>query len=81
MSATGDALHEARQGGRREAWRAQTAAARPNQGDCEQAVGSDEIWDKATSALREALGAKGWEYDVDEGGGAAHVCGRRVACG
>jgi len=47
----------------------------------DKAVGSDEIWDKATSALREALGAKGWEYDVDEGGGAAHVCGRRVACG
>jgi len=36
----------------------------------DKAVGSDEIWDKATSALREALGAKGWEYDVDEGGGA-----------
>jgi len=36
----------------------------------DKAVGSNEIWDKATAALREALGAKGWEYAVDEGGGA-----------
>eukprot|EP00271_Cylindrocystis_brebissonii_P023535 TRINITY_DN980_c1_g1_i1.p1 TRINITY_DN980_c1_g1~~TRINITY_DN980_c1_g1_i1.p1 ORF type:complete len:815 (-),score=161.91 TRINITY_DN980_c1_g1_i1:345-2789(-) len=36
----------------------------------EKAVGSAEIWDKATTALREALQDKGWEYAVDEGGGA-----------
>jgi len=36
----------------------------------EKAVGSDEIWERAESALRVALGAKGWDYQVDEGGGA-----------
>ena len=36
----------------------------------EKAVGSDEIWDKATAALRGALAAKGLEYELDEGGGA-----------
>jgi threonyl-tRNA synthetase len=36
----------------------------------EKAVGSDEIWDKATAALRQALEAKGLDYSVDEGGGA-----------
>ena len=36
----------------------------------EKAVGSDDIWEKATSALREALEAKGLDYSVDEGGGA-----------
>jgi len=36
----------------------------------EKAVGSDEIWDAATEALRGALDAKGWSYRVDEGGGA-----------
>merc|ERR1719261_1294464 len=36
----------------------------------DKAVGSDEIWDKATTALRGALERKGWEYGVDEGGGA-----------
>jgi threonyl-tRNA synthetase len=36
----------------------------------EKAVGSDDIWSKATAALREALDAKGLEYGVDEGGGA-----------
>lgn len=33
-------------------------------------VGSDEIWGKATSALRDALDDKSWDYQVDEGGGA-----------
>ncbi|XP_020579315.1 threonine--tRNA ligase, chloroplastic/mitochondrial 2-like [Phalaenopsis equestris] len=33
-------------------------------------VGSDEIWEKATKALRDALSDKGWDYQVDEGGGA-----------
>lgn len=36
----------------------------------EKSVGSDEIWVKATEALKEALRAKGWDYAVDEGGGA-----------
>jgi threonyl-tRNA synthetase len=36
----------------------------------EKAVGSDEIWEKATSALRQALAAKGLDYSMDEGGGA-----------
>eukprot|EP00638_Chattonella_subsalsa_P009318 CAMPEP_0117747006 /NCGR_PEP_ID=MMETSP0947-20121206/8263_1 /TAXON_ID=44440 /ORGANISM="Chattonella subsalsa, Strain CCMP2191" /LENGTH=573 /DNA_ID=CAMNT_0005564395 /DNA_START=360 /DNA_END=2081 /DNA_ORIENTATION=- len=36
----------------------------------EKSVGSDEIWDLATTALRGALERKGWEYGVDEGGGA-----------
>ena len=35
-----------------------------------KAVGSEEIWDKATAALREALEAKGIDFSVDEGGGA-----------
>jgi len=33
-------------------------------------VGSDQIWDKATDALKSALNQKGWAYQVDEGGGA-----------
>ncbi|MFN3927045.1 MAG: threonine--tRNA ligase [Pseudanabaenaceae cyanobacterium] len=33
-------------------------------------VGSDAIWEKATEALRHALAVKGWQYKVDEGGGA-----------
>ncbi|KAG9443579.1 hypothetical protein H6P81_014919 [Aristolochia fimbriata] len=36
----------------------------------EKSVGSDDIWDKATSALRAALDDKKWPYQVDEGGGA-----------
>jgi len=36
----------------------------------EKAVGSDEIWEKATDALTDALNRKGWKFDVDEGGGA-----------
>jgi threonyl-tRNA synthetase len=36
----------------------------------EKSVGSDAIWDKATIALRQALDSKGWNYIVDEGGGA-----------
>lgn len=36
----------------------------------EKAVGSDDIWEAATTALRGALEAKGWDYGVDEGGGA-----------
>ncbi|KAK8935304.1 hypothetical protein KSP39_PZI013989 [Platanthera zijinensis] len=33
-------------------------------------IGSDEIWEKATAAIRDALDDKGWDYQVDEGGGA-----------
>ena len=36
----------------------------------EKSVGSDEIWEAATVALEGALKAKGWQYGVDEGGGA-----------
>jgi threonyl-tRNA synthetase len=36
----------------------------------EKSVGSDEIWDKATGALRAALENRGLSYGVDEGGGA-----------
>ncbi len=36
----------------------------------EQSVGSDEIWDKATAALKAALEHKGLAFAVDEGGGA-----------
>ncbi|KAL9265002.1 Threonine--tRNA ligase, chloroplastic/mitochondrial 2-like protein [Drosera capensis] len=36
----------------------------------EKAVGDDEIWEKATSVLKDALDDKGWSYEVDEGGGA-----------
>lgn len=36
----------------------------------EKAVGSDEIWSKATASLEAALKKKGWEYGLDEGGGA-----------
>lgn len=36
----------------------------------EKAVGSDAIWEAATTALEGALKAKGWDYGVDEGGGA-----------
>ncbi|KAJ4730166.1 Threonine--tRNA ligase [Melia azedarach] len=36
----------------------------------EKAVGGDDIWEKATSALQDALDDKGWSYQIDEGGGA-----------
>jgi threonyl-tRNA synthetase len=36
----------------------------------EKSVGNDDIWEKAMIALKEALEDKGWEYKVDEGGGA-----------
>jgi len=35
-----------------------------------ESVGSDEIWDKATTALKGALKRKNWPVNVDEGGGA-----------
>ena len=36
----------------------------------EKSVGDDDIWEKATSALKDALDGKGWSYQIDEGGGA-----------
>lgn len=36
----------------------------------ENAVGSDEIWEMATGALREALESKGLDYKINEGDGA-----------
>jgi len=36
----------------------------------EKSVGSDDIWDNATTALEGALKEKGWDYTIDEGGGA-----------
>lgn len=36
----------------------------------EKSVGGDDIWEQATTALREALEDKGWNYSIDEGGGA-----------
>jgi len=36
----------------------------------EKSVGGDDIWEAATVALRGALETKGWEYGIDEGGGA-----------
>jgi threonyl-tRNA synthetase len=36
----------------------------------EKSVGSDDIWDSATAALEGALKVKGWNYTLDEGGGA-----------
>ncbi|GMN27807.1 hypothetical protein TIFTF001_001803 [Ficus carica] len=36
----------------------------------EKSVGDDNIWEKATSALKDALDDKGWSYQIDDGGGA-----------
>ncbi|XP_051114695.1 threonine--tRNA ligase, chloroplastic/mitochondrial 2 [Andrographis paniculata] len=36
----------------------------------EKSVGDDEIWEKATVALQDALNDKGWDYQIDDGGGA-----------
>jgi len=36
----------------------------------EKSVGGDDIWEKAETALKGALSRKGWDYKVDEGGGA-----------
>ena len=36
----------------------------------EKYVGEDRVWNLATDALKDALNTKGWEYQVDEGGGA-----------
>lgn len=36
----------------------------------EKAVGEDELWDKATVSLRNAMDRENIEYEIDEGGGA-----------
>lgn len=36
----------------------------------EKAIGSDEVWETATKALRKALENENMAYDIDEGGGA-----------
>ncbi len=36
----------------------------------EKAVGEDDVWDKATHSLKNALDSQGLEYEIDEGGGA-----------
>jgi threonyl-tRNA synthetase len=35
-----------------------------------ESIGEQAWWDKATDALKKALEAVGWEYKIDEGGGA-----------
>ena len=35
-----------------------------------KSVGSDDIWELATSSLQKALDIKGWAYVIDQGGGA-----------
>jgi len=57
----------------------------------EKSIGSDEIWEKATDALKEALNKLGREYGIDEGGGAFYgpkidikitdAIGRKWQCG
>ena len=36
----------------------------------EKSMGSDEAWEKATGALKNALDGSGFSYEIDEGGGA-----------
>jgi threonyl-tRNA synthetase len=36
----------------------------------EKSIGDDAVWDLATKGLTEALQRKGWDYEIDEGGGA-----------
>jgi threonyl-tRNA synthetase len=36
----------------------------------EKSIGTDAVWELATAGLQEALRRKGWDYKVDEGGGA-----------
>ncbi|MEO1941515.1 MAG: threonine--tRNA ligase, partial [Campylobacterales bacterium] len=57
----------------------------------EKSIGSDDIWEKATLALRQALDRSGREYQIDEGGGAFYgpkidikitdAIGRKWQCG
>ena len=36
----------------------------------EKSIGSEAVWDLATKGLTEALERKGWDYKIDDGGGA-----------
>jgi len=36
----------------------------------EKAVGNDDLWEKATNSLKQALETEGYDYEIDEGGGA-----------
>eukprot|EP01024_Parvocaulis_polyphysoides_P034364 TRINITY_DN30408_c0_g1_i1.p1 TRINITY_DN30408_c0_g1~~TRINITY_DN30408_c0_g1_i1.p1 ORF type:complete len:372 (+),score=51.49 TRINITY_DN30408_c0_g1_i1:150-1118(+) len=36
----------------------------------EKSVGTDQIWEVAEKALASALAGKGWNYEIDDGGGA-----------
>ena len=36
----------------------------------EKSIGDDAVWDLATKGLTEALQRKGWDYKIDDGGGA-----------
>jgi len=57
----------------------------------QKSIGSDEIWEKATNALKEALNKLGKSYGIDEGGGAFYgpkidikitdAIGRKWQCG
>jgi len=57
----------------------------------EKSIGSDEIWEKATNALKSALNKLGRNYGIDEGGGAFYgpkidikitdAIGRKWQCG
>jgi len=57
----------------------------------QKSIGSDEIWEKATSSLKEALNSINKEYGIDEGGGAFYgpkidikitdAIGRKWQCG
>jgi len=57
----------------------------------EKSIGSDEIWEKATTSLKNALDSLGREYGIDEGGGAFYgpkidikitdAIGRKWQCG
>ncbi len=57
----------------------------------QKSIGSDEIWEKATIALKEALDENGHKYGIDEGGGAFYgpkidikitdAIGRKWQCG
>lgn len=57
----------------------------------EKSIGSDEVWEEATNALKEALDEYGIDYAIDEGGGAFYgpkidikitdAIGRKWQCG
>ncbi len=57
----------------------------------QKSIGSDEIWEKATNALKEALTENGQQFGIDEGGGAFYgpkidikitdAIGRKWQCG